>query len=325
MSDLAEIKTALLAANHIAIITHVNPDGDAIGSLLGLGLPLRAAGKTVTLVTEKPIPDRFTFLTSAETIVQTVPAEADFAVAVDCSDARRLGNHQHTPIALNVDHHVTNQMFGRYNVVRSTALSTTEILTDLVREWQLPLTPDAANALLCGLVTDTLGFSVPATTPHTLRLAGDLVAAGANLSQVYRQGLNLQTLTAIRLWGVAFDRLQQRDGLLWTSLPLAEKQRIGYPARDDADVVNVIRNIEGSDVYVILVEHGPREVKISWRSEWMDVSQIAQQFDGGGHKPAAGATVYLPLVEAEQVVVEATLAALQAARATRNGQPTPNH
>lgn len=312
-----EIWAAIEAAQHIAIGTHTNPDGDAIGSTLGLGLALRAMGKTVTLLTEETIPSRFNFLRGSEAFTQRFPDRCDFYIALDCGDQARLGRHRHHAVDLNIDHHKTNTMFGRYNIVWPDAASTTEMLTTLAERWGLALPPASADALLCGLITDTLGFSVSSTTPATLETAQTLLAAGANLPVVYRKGQSEQSLEAMRVWGVAIDRIQQDDGLLWTSLPLEEKRRVGYTAADDADAINIIRNISGPDVYIILVERGDRETKISWRSNWVDVSQAALIFGGGGHAPAAGATVDLPLDEAIEEVVARTREVLAAARQSR--------
>jgi len=322
----SDIKDALLNANHIAIAAHVRPDGDAIGSVLGLGLVLRAAGKQVTLLSEKPISHRFHFLPQSNSIIQKYPANVDFFVAVDCAAQDRLGLHQKYAVDLNIDHHITNTLFGRYNIVPTQAASTTEILAELIETWGLPLTADAANALLCGLITDTLGFSVKSTTAHTLAIAQKLIAAGADLSTVYRQGLSLQSLAAIRVWGIAFDRIRQQDGLLWTSLPLAEKYKVGYKTRDDADVINILRTIEGADVYMIFVEKSANETKVSWRSEWVNIATVALQFGGGGHAAAAGATIYRPLKEAEAEAVAATQKLLYEVRAeARASQPAAAH
>ena len=167
----------------ILIVSHIRPDGDAVGSVLGLGLSLLATGKEVQMILEDGVPKSFRHLTGNDRVVQNATKPYDCSIVVDCSDLVRTGNvfENNTIPDINIDHHNTNLNFARINLVDSSATATTEILTRLLQIWDLPLNLPVAEALLTGLITDTLGFRVPSMTPETLRIAANLFEIGADL------------------------------------------------------------------------------------------------------------------------------------------------
>ncbi len=308
--ELDTARDLLHAANRIQIISHISPDGDAIGSLLGLSWALRAAGKTTVPTCEDGCPDTFKFLPGSNEIVKKLDPEADLIVFLDCAEQSRAGklaDKLPRQPDLNIDHHITNPNFARLNFVDAMATATGEVLTDLLPGFGLPLTKEAAECLLCGLVSDTLGFRTSNTTAKALATAQTLMAAGADLPSIYDYALNRRSFAAVQLWGQALSRSSLADRIAWTTIPLAAKQAVGYNGKGDADVINVLTTISEADVFIALIETGETDVKISWRARpGYDVSKIAQSFGGGGHISAAGANVKGTLAEIERKVLEET-------------------
>jgi phosphoesterase RecJ-like protein len=155
-----------------------------------------------------------------------------------------------------------------------------------------PLTPTVANALLTGMITDTIGFRTSNVSADSLRQAAQLVEAGAKLTDVYEKALVSQSFSASLLWGLALSRLQKKGKLAWTSITLEDRKKARYSGRDDADLTNFLSAIEKTDVVVLFNEQINCKIKVSWRSSaGIDVSKIAQRFGGGGHPPASGAEI----------------------------------
>jgi phosphoesterase RecJ-like protein len=291
------------------LVSHLRPDGDSIGSLLGLGLSLEAAGKEVCMVSEDGVPSNFRGLSGADRIEDRPGGVFDAVIVLDCSDLVRTGTalDDYTRPHVNIDHHPTNQCFGEVNLVIESACSTTEILYDVLRAGELPVPLEAAEALLTGLITDTIGFQTTNTNPKALRIAADLLEYGPNLSRLYRTALIEKTFEAYRYWGAGLSTLRREDGLVWAVLTLEDRRTVGYGGRDDADLVNQLSAIKGSLVRIVFIELSDSEVKISWRSQpGYDVSGIASRFGGGGHRAAAGATVRGSLEDVQRRVLEAT-------------------
>ncbi len=295
--------------DRILIASHVRPDGDAVGSLLGLGLALQGAGKTVQMVLVDGVPSSESRLAGADRIRLKPDGDFGLTIVVDCSDLERIGEalDGYGIPDINIDHHVTNLNFARINLVQIDAASTAEILADLLPAWDLALTQPVASALLTGVITDTLGFRTSNVSPQTLRVAADLVEAGGNLHDLYFESLIKRSYPAARYWGQGLTKLQREGRLIWTTLTSEDRRTAGYTGRDDADLINVVSAIDETDVSLIFIEQNPSLVKVSWRSApGFDVSQIALQFGGGGHKAASGADVRGTLDEVQEKVLTAT-------------------
>lgn len=310
VSDLEASRSLIASASRILLATHVAPDGDAIGSLLGLSHALRAAGKTTVPLSADGVPETFRFLPGSGEVVRKLDAACDLIVVLDCADLGRAGKPVETAGRqpdINIDHHATNPGFARINFVDVAATATAEVIVDLLPAFGLPLTPPAAECLLCGLVSDTIGFRTANTTAKALTTAQTLMSAGADLPRIYDYSLNRRSFAAVQLWGQALARASLADRLAWTTIPLAIKQSVGYNGKGDADLINVLSTVNEADVFVVILETGPGEVKISWRARpGIDVSRVAQSFGGGGHVAAAGANVKGALAEVEQTVLDAT-------------------
>ena len=299
----------LSRAERILIISHIRPDGDAVGSLLGLGLMLEELGKEINLVLEDGVPIVFQHLTGADRVMREAVGVYDLVIVVDSSDIERIGSvlDEYGEPDVNIDHHPTNTHFASLNLVRDNAVATVEIIYDLALALSLPINLPIAEALLTGLLTDSLGFRTSNSSARTLRIAAELMDRGANLQVLYRKAMLEKSFEAIRYWGQGLSRIQLEDRLIWTSLTLEDRKIADYTGRDDADLVNVLSRIKETDVCVVFVEQSDGTVKVSWRSQpGFDVASIATQFGGGGHKPAAGAEIKGDLERVEKEVLEAT-------------------
>jgi len=303
-----EIGRSFQAAQRILVASHVRPDGDAIGSILGLGQALQDSGKHVQMALNDGVPQALRHLVGSQQIVKRAEKPVDLVVVLDCSDLQRVGSVLEplpTP-DINIDHHLTNLQFARLNLVDPAAVSTTAVLARHMSGWGLTITPAVASALLTGLVSDTIGFRTSNMNPEALRLAADLMEMGANLPELYNLALVRRSFPAALYWGAGLSRLQRKGRLVWTSLTLADRENAAYLGNDDADLVNILSSISDSDVAVIFVEQKSGRVKVSWRAiPGYDVSRVALAFGGGGHAAAAGAEIFGNLNDVqEQVLLE---------------------
>lgn len=314
MSNQAlEIGHCLQNAQRLLVASHIRPDGDAIGALLGMGLSLQAAGKDVEMILSDGLPRRFQFLVGSEQIKEQASGSFDLLVVLDSSDQERIGDAMgdRGPIDINIDHHVTNLNFARYNFVDTQAVATTQILAEWLPKWDLPLTREVADALLTGLITDTIGFRTSNMTPAALRTAAGLMELGSVLPDLYNQALVERSFDAMRLWGAGLSSMHREGSLVWTSITPQDREETGYPGRDDADLVNVLSSIREANIAVIFIDQGNGHVKVSWRSRpGFDVSRIALHFGGGGHPAASGADIQGSLDQVSQIVLHETLSLL---------------
>jgi phosphoesterase RecJ-like protein len=296
-------------ADCIWLASHVRPDGDAIGALTALGVALQNSGKQVSLLLSDGVPANFRYLPGSSQIVKKSDSVDALRVAVDCSDIRRLGRlfNEGDQIDISIDHHITNIMPAELNLVEPEEPATSAILAKYMPQWDLEITPDVATCLLTGVISDTLGFRTSNMTPATLRISAILMEKGANLPDLYQRALIRRSFDAARYWGYGLSRLQCVDRLLWTTLTAADRKEVGYPGRDDADLMAVLSAIDGADVAVIFNEQSDGKIKISWRSQpGFDVSKLAVSLGGGGHPAAAGAELSGTMEEVQTKVLAAT-------------------
>lgn len=312
---IGEIKSRLQTAQNIVVASHVRPDGDAIGSLLGLGLALKNAGKSVQMVLVDGVPASFRHLEGSEWIVKEPQGEHDTFITVDSADFKRVGKvfENFGPPDINIDHHVTNEKFGRLNLIEAEEVATAAILTNHLPAWGYEITQPIAAALLTGIITDTLGFRTANTNPSALRLCAQLMETGVDMSDLYMRSLVKKTFPAAKYWGAGLSSLEQRDGIVWSTLTLEDRKRSGYGGNDDADLINLISAIDGNKIGIIFVQQHDNHVKISWRAleNGYDVSKVAKHFNGGGHAAAAGADIPGTLSEIQPLVLETTRSLLK--------------
>lgn len=294
------------AASSITLVAHIRPDGDAIGSVVGFGLALRAYGKPVSMAFEETLPQRFRYLD-----IQNDPAENEgekLTIALDCADQPRMAkSFADKSIDINIDHHATNTQFAAVNYVNDKAAATAEIIVDLLQEWNIPIPTSAADALMMGIITDTIGFRTPNTTAHTLYVAAHLMEKGGNLTDTYQQALTDVSWEAGLLWGYALCKLQKEGNIIYTVITCEDREKAGYTGRDDADLTNFLSSIQDAEISILFNQQDEKACKVSWRSRSeVNVATIAAQFGGGGHPAAAGAEIELSMQETQRAVLEAT-------------------
>lgn len=304
------IKEKLAAANNIIVASHVRPDGDAIGSLLGLGLALQNAGKSVQMVLVDGMPSSYKYLEGSDLVRKAPNGSHDLFITVDCADFKRVGKtfENFGRPDINIDHHITNEKFGDLNLIEPEEVATSAILTNHLPEWDLEITKPIAAALLTGIVTDTLGFRTSNTTPESLRQAATLMEKGVDMPDLYMRALVRKSFSAAKYWGAGLSSLESKNGIVWGTLTLADRKSTGYGGNDDADLINMISAIDNNKVGMVFVEQSDNHVKVSWRAleQGVDVSPVAKYFRGGGHAAAAGADIQGSLSEVERDVLHKT-------------------
>ena len=307
---IGAIQSRLDRAQNIVIASHVRPDGDAIGSLLGMGLALKNAGKAVQMVLVDGVTSSFKHLEGSEFIVREPQPGHDTFITVDSADFKRVGKpfENFGQPDINIDHHKTNEAFGKLNLIEAEEVATAAILTHYLPVWGYEITKSIAAALLTGIITDTLGFRTPNTNPSALRLCAQLMETGVDMSDLYMRSLVKKSFPAARYWGAGLSSMQQKNGIVWSTLTLEDRKRAGYGGNDDADLINMISAIDGNKVGMIFVEQSDNHVKISWRAleRGLDVSPVAKHFNGGGHAAAAGADIPGTLSEIQPLVLRTT-------------------
>jgi phosphoesterase RecJ-like protein len=307
---ISEIQGHLERAQRIGIAAHVSPDGDAIGSLLGLGWALRCRGKDPVLACPTaPLPPSLLFLPGSEDITDSLSGHFDVIVILDSSTLDRM-DRMYTPavfgdaLLINIDHHVTNERYGNINWVDAHSASTAEMVFRLVEG--LGVAPDAriATCLLAGIVTDTLGFRTSSTTARTLRVAAGLMDAGASLPAIVEEVYNAKPLGVARIWGEALQDVRAEEGLVWTSITTSMLERHQTNADEVKGLVSFLRGTCGTRIAALFIENGNGKIKVEFRSSAQaDVAQLAAGLGGGGHKQASGCTVPGPLADAQARVL----------------------
>ena len=215
------------------VVSHIAPDGDAIGSLLGLAHAMRARGKTVTAAIDDGVPSALRFVPGSETVVSTVSdGEFHLMIAVDSSDISRIGEAgayglEHSRRAINLDHHPTNTRYGDIHLIVPEAVAAVEIVYDFLAFMGYEISQDVAIALLTGLVTDTQGFRISATNSRTLEIAQDLMQRGASLSQIMANTLNSRPYQEVELWKQVLPSVKLERGLIWATIRQCDIDRVG--------------------------------------------------------------------------------------------------
>src|SRR5436190_6963679 len=309
-SDLDAVVEALRSHDRFLVTTHENPDGDALGSLLAATLALRQLGKDVYmyLAGHTPLPGEYTFMQLDE-LERTLPAgDERVLLAVDCANESRLGPDpeilHRSQFTIDIDHHHDNTRFGDVNLIVANASSTAEVLRDVFAELGVELTPEIAEALYIALVTDTGRFQYANTSPKALRLAAELVEAGADVHRVFQGVYENVQFAKLKLLARALDRAQVLQGgeIVVSYLLRADFEDVGAAEPYSEGIIDVLRSVEGALVSALIREpprDGAPARKVSLRSavDEVDVSAIARKSGGGGHREAAGFSSELAIEE----------------------------
>jgi phosphoesterase RecJ-like protein len=313
-----KIRTPILDAQKILLIAHVAPDGDAIGSLLGLGLGLAKIGKGVTMTCEDPAPRQLGFLPGVDRMRRTPTGEEDLILALDSSDTERLGTLYDADLfssrpVLNIDHHVTNIEYGDVNWVEPAAASTAQMCAMLVEALDIPWDTEIATCLLTGVVTDTRCFRTSNTTPDVLRAATLLMENGASLSDVTDAVFQHNSPSRICLWGKALSAAQMANRIVWTNVSQEMLDDCGATPFDDEGLANFLDATHDIDVAIVFREKEPEQIEVSMRAaRGVDISGVALSMGGGGHPQAAGCSCTGNLEEIQERVLSAVKGALEA-------------
>jgi phosphoesterase RecJ-like protein len=302
-------------AQRILILTHINPDGDAIGSLLSVWHALRAIEKQAVPLASSPLPGYAKWLPGAEHIQVYEPGMAfpdvDLVMMLDTATLARVGRiyDEHAQALLNlpiviIDHHITNEGAGKVNLITPDAAATCELLYDLFRAMGVAITPAIATCLLLGVTADTQSFQTSATTAESLRVAADLLELGADQNRIVHEVYYALPASSAELIAHALIEMRRDGPIAWTRITQAMMRATG--AEDEAadEVVRMMQRIAGVQVLVMFKERQGGTTKISLRStEPINVANLAMRWGGGGHAQAAGATLQMSPEQAEHEVL----------------------
>jgi bifunctional oligoribonuclease and PAP phosphatase NrnA len=301
-SELRAVADAIRAGDRFLLVTHENPDGDALGSILAMKLALEQLGKDAVMFLGggTGIPQEYAFL-PLEELHRELPGDVAGRVvfALDCASAQRTGLPaevlERAEVSLNVDHHHDNTRFARINLIVPHASSTGEIARDLLEELEVALTPDIAEQLYIALVTDTGRFQYTNTTPKAFRLAAELVEAGADVHRVFQRVYESVHFAKLKLLARALERAQVYEGgrLVVTYLLRSDFDELGVGEEYAEGIIDRLREVDGAEMAATIREpperpDAPRRVSLRASSDELDVSAIARKRDGGGHRQAAG-------------------------------------
>lgn len=310
------IRELIKNSNNIAIMSHIMPDGDNIGSSLALYNALNKIGKNVMFMLDDDVPEIFKLLKGAHQVVKPgIYHDFDLIIALDCGDSGRLGKcekYLEDKKVINIDHHVSNTNFGLYNLVDTAAAATSEIVFKLIRELCIPLDKDICDCLYTGIVTDTGQFQYSNTTDLTHEIAADLIKHGVEPAKLYKAIYQNNSKCKMRLIGEAISgmRFHYHDKIASMTLTNEVFKSIGAKDEDADGIINFARDISGIEIAILFKETDDGKVKIGFRSkDYINVNEIAQEFGGGGHKRAAGATVTGEVEEIKYKVIEAAIKA----------------
>ena len=297
MSTLDEILKEIKIAKDIVILTHNNPDGDAIGSSLAVYTALKNAGKNVEIIIPE-LPRIFDFLPNSNDIKKEGSKEVyDLAISLDCATIKLLNGwsnyFEDAKFRIVIDHHSTNSMYGDLNYVDLSAPACSQVLYSLFKYYNIEITPEIGTCLMTGIITYTGGFQYSGVSRETFEIAADLLDAGVNISKIYKKVFSTHTKGNFELRKIALDRMELlEDGKIsFTYITKEDEEKVNAETGDYEGIVDEGRNIEGVEVAVFLheVKDG---FKVSTRAnEYVNVSDVCLMFGGGGHPRAAGATM----------------------------------
>lgn len=316
---LKKIAEEIRAGQDFLISSHENPEGDAIGSILALGLALKELGKDVLILNQDPTPETLSFLPGAAEIVHQAPANGvfDAAFALDCGDKQRLGEEfakvPKIRKVINIDHHVSNSYFGDINFVDPLASSTAEIICDLLRILPVALSPAVAENIYTGMLTDTGSFRYSNTSPKTFAAARMCLLSGVEPWKVAEKVYETQPLPRLRLLPRVLETLEVAENGRISSVLVTQQMmsETGSSVALTEDFINFPRSLKGAEVALLFREVTPVKYRVSMRSRGrVNVARIAAHFQGGGHPGAAGCSVEGSLSEVKAKVLEQVKAAL---------------
>jgi phosphoesterase RecJ-like protein len=309
-----QIGRTLREHERFAVLSHVRPDGDALGSQLALGLSLKELGKDVQVWNEEGMLEKYSFLASAELLTRppAEPEHVDVAIALDTAIQNRLGTAlpaiRSAKVWINIDHHPSNPGYGDLVYIDPKSPATGQILFELIKNQELPLTPAVAENLYVAISTDTGSFQYPNTTARTFEIAAELVRAGVDIGRVSQLIYESYPRRRIELLRDLLRTMRFDEGgrVAYFSLSLECAKELGVLPEDNEGLIDHLRAIRGVIVAIFFDELPDGKVRVSMRSksEKVNVCAICEKFGGGGHVLAAGARIRGSLREVEAKILE---------------------
>lgn len=302
-------------AGNILLVSHVMPDGDNIGSLLGMLNSLRLSGYDVDAANTDPVPAVFNFLHGAEGIMRLSDVERryDLLIVLDASSVERTGAAdlaKYSDFVINIDHHVCNDNFGDINIVFTDYSSTVQIVYELLRAGRFKMDAGVASCLYCGLMTDTVGFQTASTNESVFKMAAHLVSLGASPNSTSREIFQNRSLPSVVILGKTLSSLNfiNNNTICWSKVEWKTVRDAGGGPGDSFGAVNQMLAIRGVEVAVLFHEQKDGKVILDFRSKSViDVNKVANHFGGGGHMRASGATVTGELTSVISEVINYTV------------------
>lgn len=290
---------AIAQAQRVVIVTHVAPDGDAIGTLLGMTHILREMGKEVDAAVDGGVPAYLRYIPASQTVhTHLNTGEWDVCLSVDAADEARTGEvgayaRAHSRVMINLDHHATNPRFGDYHLIFPEAVSAAEVAFDWITEGlQRPIHREAAIALLTGMVTDTLGFRTSNVKPRTLQTAQVLMSSGASLTEITARTLDTKSYDSLLIWREALKTLQLEDGVIWAQVPYSAFADNHIDPGVELNLSEFLVKIDEAMIAATFKQEREGHIRLSLRSKLgFEVSTTAQTLGGGGHQQASGASL----------------------------------
>lgn len=317
MSDhrcMLQIYDAIRSAETIAISGHINPDGDCIGSALGLGTICESMGKTVYHLMNEPVPQHLSYIPGIDRFVTASDAISrcarfDLFIMVDLGDRLRLGESAQVMDAAErticIDHHKTSTGICELNLIDASASSTCELIAELAFDMRMPVNAMAATVLYAGIITDSNRFLYENARAKTLRLAADLLDHGADADRIYLEEYQMIDANLLAFQGEVIRTMERFNGgrVVMANITSELLTRYGLKMSDVESIVSVMRDIRGVEIACIVKDRGEGEQKVSFRSKCdIDVAELAQRFGGGGHVKASGCTLTMSNADAYKMI-----------------------
>lgn len=312
--SIKAIKTAIKKNSKFLITSHINPEGDSIGSQVALELLLKRLGKEAVILNESPVPHFLRFMPGTEDILKEIPADLHFqaAIILDCPDLTRIGNvsryiAKDTTI-INIDHHISNINFGKYNWVDVEVSSTGEMIFDLYKTFKVSIRHDEAVAMYVAIMTDTGSFRYTNTSSRTHKITAELIDIGIKPNEIYGKIYETSSIQDMNLLGEALRTLRVTDdgkvAWLWVTKDMLKNTKASLEGTEG--IINFARSIEGVEIAILFRETGTEDrIKVSFRSKGsVDVNKLASFFNGGGHVTASGCTVFGKMEEVAKKVLD---------------------
>lgn len=317
-NTILEIIDVISKTKEIYIASHVNPDGDNIGSILGLTHALKKLDKRVHIIKTDDIPADYLFLPGTELIKHYDLDELDLMIVLDCGDADRLGEFKNllskAKNTINIDHHVSNTNFCDYNLVDDKAAATAEIVYKLITSMGIELDKNIATCLYTGISTDTGSFMYDSVSDKTHEIVAELIRAGIDKTNITINLYQNRSMTRTNLFIDSFSTLNTFDSDRIATVKVTQNmlEKANAKMEDAEGIISFIRDIDSVEVAVLLKEFKENEIKIGLRSKkFIDVAEICAAFNGGGHIRAAGCTIYDNIENAEKLITDKIMKAFR--------------